>query len=465
MVWLVWSAPVVAQTTVFRFPKVVFTSTDADTVKSYGAVTLITSGAEGADGVNLYFANPCCPTTYRHKIRSSVASDTSLGYLTFSLATGESTFVDVLTLRETGRVGIGTTTPDEVFQIIKNATPAKHAFGMSILSAANDSLIALGASADGDYGYVQTAEDNGATWLTRPLALQPMGGKVGINKTDPQEKLQILADSVPNEGTMGFSVLSSAGDSEIALGVSASGDYGWVQAFQDATSWTTRPLVLQPSGGYVGIGTTAATTTHALEVVGSIGVSNGSTSPGSVTLFEDSDNGTETVQIIAPAAVTSARVLTLPNATGTIALTDQPVVVTTIDSASVTTQRVDVTTLTDATATTVLTIAMADAARTGGELAFTIEATDASADNDVYTGAIRFTAQRKGAAATCAVGPIGTAVVTKSHAGADLTVAATCDASSGTAIVLKLNADTALTATTFKAHWHLTMLKGHGAIS
>lgn len=136
-----------------------------------------------------------------------------------------------------------------------------------------------------------------------------------------------------------------------------------------------------------------------------------------------------------------------------------------IDSATVTTHQVGVTTLTDATATTIRTIATADAARTGGELAFTVEVTNAGADNDVYTGSIRFAAQRKGSTVTCAVGTIGAAVVTKSHAGADLTVTATCDASSGTSIVLKLNADTALTATTFKAHWRLTMLKGHGAIT
>lgn len=136
-----------------------------------------------------------------------------------------------------------------------------------------------------------------------------------------------------------------------------------------------------------------------------------------------------------------------------------------VDSALVTTAQTGTTTLTDATATAVVTVAMADAARTGGELAFTVEATDAGADNDVVTGSVRFAAQRKGGTVTCAIGTIGTGVVTKSHAGADMTVAATCVVTAGTSIVLKLNADTALTATTFKAHWRLSMLKGHGAIS
>ena len=138
---------------------------------------------------------------------------------------------------------------------------------------------------------------------------------------------------------------------------------------------------------------------------------------------------------------------------------------TTVDGAEVTTHKVGVTTLTDATATAIVTITMADGARTGGELAYTVEVTNAGGDNDVCVGSVRFAAQRKSSTVTCTIGAIGTGVVTKSHGGADLTVVATADVSSGTSIVLKLNADTALTPTTCKAHWHLTMLKGHGAIT
>lgn len=114
---------------------------------------------------------------------------------------------------------------------------------------------------------------------------------------------------------------------------------------------------------------------------------------------------------------------------------------------------------------TIVTIAMADGARTGGELAFTVEATDASGENEVYTGAVRFAAQRKGAAVTGTVEDIGTGAITKSHAGADPTVTAVVDVSSGTSVALRLTVDSALTPTTLKAHWHLTMLKGHGEIS
>lgn len=137
----------------------------------------------------------------------------------------------------------------------------------------------------------------------------------------------------------------------------------------------------------------------------------------------------------------------------------------TLDGATVSVLKTGVTPLTDATATTVVTVALAAGDVTGGELRYVIQATDAGGDNDGYVGSIRFVAQRKGAAATCSVGTIGVDVTTKSHAGLDMAVTATCDATGGTSVILKLNADTALTATTLKAVWHLTMLRPHGAIS
>jgi len=45
------------------------------------------------------------------------------------------------------------------------------------------------------------------------------------------------------------------------------------------------------------------------------------TGPSSLRLYEDTDNGTNYVSIIAPSAVTSNRTLTLPDATGTIITT------------------------------------------------------------------------------------------------------------------------------------------------
>lgn len=59
----------------------------------------------------------------------------------------------------------------------------------------------------------------------------------------------VLKDTPATEGSFALSIVSAASDTELAAGASAGNDYGWIQSFQDATSWTTRPLRLQPNGG------------------------------------------------------------------------------------------------------------------------------------------------------------------------------------------------------------------------
>jgi hypothetical protein len=92
------------------------------------------------------------------------------------------------------------------------------------------------------------------------VVLVPTTGNVGIGITNPATPLQILKDTNTNgtsieESNMAFTVLSAAGQSKISIGACNAGNYGYVQVMQDATSWTTRNLTLQPRGGNVGIGT------------------------------------------------------------------------------------------------------------------------------------------------------------------------------------------------------------------
>jgi hypothetical protein len=86
----------------------------------------------------------------------------------------------------------------------------------------------------------------------------------------------------------------------------------------------TKKLAFEVSGVTTG-------TTRTLTVTDtSLAIPANAAGPSSLVLAEDTDNGTNTVQIIAPAAVTSNQVLTLPDETGTV--------VTTARVASVTTQ-------------------------------------------------------------------------------------------------------------------------------
>lgn len=69
------------------------------------------------------------------------------------------------------------------------------------------------------------------------------------------------------------------------------------------------------------IGTNVQAYNAALAALTTAFVPASSSTPASLSLLEDTDNGTNKVTIIGPAAVTSDRTLTLPDASGTFALT------------------------------------------------------------------------------------------------------------------------------------------------
>jgi hypothetical protein len=84
----------------------------------------------------------------------------------------------------------------------------------------------------------------------------------------------------------------------------------------------TKKLAFEVSG--VTTGTTRTITAASTGITlpaNTLTVSADATGPSSIVLAEDTDNGSNTVQIIAPSAVTSNRVLTLPDETGTIVST------------------------------------------------------------------------------------------------------------------------------------------------
>lgn len=58
------------------------------------------------------------------------------------------------------------------------------------------------------------------------------------------------------ENTAALYLYSIAADTAVIFGADASNDIGYIQSLQSGTSWTNRPLVLQPNGGSVGIGVT-----------------------------------------------------------------------------------------------------------------------------------------------------------------------------------------------------------------
>jgi hypothetical protein len=89
------------------------------------------------------------------------------------------------------------------------------------------------------------------------LHLNPNGGNIGIGLVGaPAGKLHIIKASTYNsESEGGINIASGVAATNAKLILGTAGDsFGYIQSMQQATNWTTRPLVLQPNAGTVGIG-------------------------------------------------------------------------------------------------------------------------------------------------------------------------------------------------------------------
>ena len=94
-----------------------------------------------------------------------------------------------VTIATTGKVGIGTTSPDSKLDVKgPSATPADGNQTLSITNTTGGTQLNLG-TAENSYGWIEARE--GAT--LRNLLLQPNGGNVGIGTTSPSSILELEA--------------------------------------------------------------------------------------------------------------------------------------------------------------------------------------------------------------------------------------------------------------------------------
>jgi hypothetical protein len=139
--------------------------------------------------------------------------------------------------------------------IIRGATNTAYRLALAFDTSLNVGMIQAGVSGIGEL----------------PLSLNPKGSNVGIGTAIPRNQLSVVgvsgaSDTIPAIGSPGgkFSILndgggtpSTAGNYGLLFGVMGTGDAFIQEQRVDGTA-TAYNLLLQPNGGYLGIGVTSA---------------------------------------------------------------------------------------------------------------------------------------------------------------------------------------------------------------
>jgi Chaperone of endosialidase len=93
-----------------------------------------------------------------------------------------------------GNVGIGTASPTRAKLEVNQSSLFNGAGGIEINSAGTDTGLTMGADATNNLGWIQSLEP-GVSFTTRPLSLQPNGGRVGIGTNAPDQLLSVNGEA------------------------------------------------------------------------------------------------------------------------------------------------------------------------------------------------------------------------------------------------------------------------------
>jgi hypothetical protein len=190
-------------------------------------------------------------------------SDTGHGTaIAFNTVTNTTTApAEAMRIDHNGNVGIGTATPQARLHVAGGSSvPSGQVGTFAVTGATGNQRLLMGVDATGTmYGWIQPV-DVGLAY--RNLSLCTGGGNVGIGTTAPDFRMQVAADI--NVGTNwptdpGWAQLAVGGATtpakRLALAFDTTNNLGIIQSGQFGIG--SFPLILQPKGGNVGIGTTA----------------------------------------------------------------------------------------------------------------------------------------------------------------------------------------------------------------
>ena len=159
-------------------------------------LTITGGGYDAAFADSIFFGGNSEGTNYRNKISNSLSSNAANQKMKFSVASGATTFADVMTLVGNGNVGIGTSTPSRKL-IIQGGTSNA---GLEILSANGyRSAIIAGRGSSGtasDQGYFQMTDQGTATVVLDTAGNSYVnGGNFGVKTTNPTSGLLQTGDA------------------------------------------------------------------------------------------------------------------------------------------------------------------------------------------------------------------------------------------------------------------------------
>ena len=162
----------------------------------------------------------------------------------------------VMTINNRGNVGIGDATPTSKLTILGTSTAASNTPSNAIVDVHSTSTahLLMGVANVSPYGaWINT------DGIAQPLVLMGTGGNVGIGTIAPNATLDVHA---PSTTAPSLAMGAAAGqvfkneDSELAFGLQNQGPYNvWMQSRFNGN--VSRPLLINPLGGNIGIGLTS----------------------------------------------------------------------------------------------------------------------------------------------------------------------------------------------------------------
>lgn len=162
----------------------------------------------------------------------------------------------------TGQVGIGTTTPMSALSIVGTSSlpPSSGVIPTSLLDlrGATANTLYMGTYSVTPWGaWIQVSDNRNLGTVSYPLALQPVGGGVGIGTTTPTSKLHVLQAAGYAGDIQTWSTLSEPGKYTLSLSsvVNSGSNVAWYQTYRNNNVNYTG---LSYSGaGAAGVGTTS----------------------------------------------------------------------------------------------------------------------------------------------------------------------------------------------------------------